>query len=106
MVAGTICGHKTAVLMTIERAVGRVLRTDENIKLYIKGLCSSVPLRTRLPDWNLALILEALMEPPFEPLASCDVKFLTLKMVFLVAFATAARRSEIHAISKDFVRDD
>jgi integrase len=59
----------------------------------------------RIPPWDLALVLRALREPPFEPLCSCDTKYLTLKTVFLVAFATAARRSELHALSKDFVRD-
>ena len=42
----------------------------------------------------------------FEPFGSCDIKYLTLKTVFLLAFATTARRSEIHALSKEFARDD
>ena len=50
-------------------------------------------------------MLNALRKTPFEPLQSCDLKYLTFKTVFLVAFATAARRSELHAISKDFSRD-
>jgi hypothetical protein len=33
--------------------VGRVLRTDENVNLYIKGFCSSVPLGMRLPKLKL-----------------------------------------------------
>ena len=59
----------------------------------------------RVPHWDLALVLTALRGPPFEPMASCEPKYLTLKTVFLVAFATAARRSELHALSKDFSRD-
>ena len=62
--------------------------------------------RSTVPDWDLALVLDVLRRAPFEPLGSCDLKYLTLKTVFLLAFATAARRSEIHALSKDFIRDE
>ena len=60
---------------------------------------------TTLPDWDLSLVLKALMKAPFEPIQTCELKCLTYKTVFLLAFATAARRSELHALSKDFVRD-
>ena len=61
--------------------------------------------KTTVPDWDLSVVLRTLMRPPFEPLSSCELKYLTLKTVFLLAFATAARRSELHAFSKDFLRD-
>jgi hypothetical protein len=38
LVAGTIAGHKTAILMTLERAAGVNLREDIHIKLYTKAL--------------------------------------------------------------------
>jgi hypothetical protein len=39
------------------------------------------------------------MEEPFEPMDRASLKFVTLKTVFLVALATAQRRSELHALS-------
>ena len=44
-------------------------------------------------------MLRGLRQPPFEPLDSCKLKHLALKTVFLVALATAARVSELHALS-------
>ena len=40
-------------------------------------------------------------KPPFEPIAKCELKFLTLKTVFLVALASGRRRSELHAMCFD-----
>jgi integrase len=39
------------------------------------------------------------MEEPFEPMETASLKSITLKTVFLVALATAQRRSELHALS-------
>lgn len=53
------------------------------------------------PNWNLPLVFVALTKHPFEPLESADLKFLTLKTVFLVAVASASRVLEIHSLSLD-----
>lgn len=105
LVAGTVTGHKTAIIMTIERATNRVLRDNTNIKSYIKAMLRTVKPVSRIPLWDLALVLEALKKTPFEPLSQCSLRNLTLKTVFLVAFATAARRSELHALSDTIVSD-
>jgi hypothetical protein len=39
------------------------------------------------------------MEEPFEPMDRASLKYVTLKMVFLVALATAQLRSEFHDLS-------
>jgi hypothetical protein len=44
-------------------------------------------------------------ESPFEPIERISLKLVTFKTLFLVAFATAARRSELHALSKLMTRD-
>ena len=103
---GTIVGHKTAIVVTLEGSVNRMLRNDLHIKQYIKGLLTTATPRTTVPDWDLSLVLAALSKAPFEPLSSCEMKYLTFKTVFLLAFATAARRSELHALSKTFSRDE
>lgn len=47
------------------------------------------------------MFLRALCKDQFEPLESCDCKFLTWKTCFLVALSTGRRRSEIPALSGD-----
>ena len=51
------------------------------------------------PSWDLPVVLEGLCKPPFEPLESADLKFLTLKTVLLVALTTTKRVSDIKALS-------
>ena len=48
--------------------------------------------------WDLSVVLTALRTAPFEPVATCSMKFLTMKLTFLLALATGRRRSELHAI--------
>jgi hypothetical protein len=53
-----------------------------------------------IPAWNLALVLQALTEPPFEPLNTVPLRELTLKTVFLLSLASGKRRGEIHALTR------
>ena len=53
-----------------------------------------------LPQWDLAIVLEALSKPPYEPLRQASLKHLTLKTVFL-AMASAGRPSELQALVCD-----
>uniref|UniRef100_A0A803J3K6 Reverse transcriptase domain-containing protein n=1 Tax=Xenopus tropicalis TaxID=8364 RepID=A0A803J3K6_XENTR len=57
------------------------------------------PYRQPIPPWNLNIILRALQEPPFEPMASISLKLLTWKTAFLVAISSARRVSEMGALS-------
>ena len=54
-----------------------------------------------LPQWDLGIVLEALSKPPYEPLREASFRHLTLKTVFLLAMASAGRRSELHALRFD-----
>ena len=54
-----------------------------------------------MPPWTLSVVLKALLEKPFEPLATMDLRILTLKTVFLVAITTARRSSELSALRMD-----
>ena len=51
-----------------------------------------------LPQWDLGIVLEALSKPPYEPLWEASLKHLTFKTVFLLAMASAGRRSELQAL--------
>jgi len=57
------------------------------------------PARQICPSWNLPLVLMKLSLPPFEPLDKAEMKWVTWKTVFLIAAASARRRSTLHALS-------
>ena len=52
------------------------------------------------PSWDLNLVLQALLRPPFEPLSETSFRNLTKKTVFLVSLATAHRVGELQALSR------
>ena len=56
---------------------------------------------SRVPPWDLLLVLRFLRGPPFEPLSSCSLRDLTQKVLFLVSLATARRVGELQAVSRD-----
>ncbi|ETE72882.1 Zinc finger protein, partial [Ophiophagus hannah] len=71
---------------------------------FLKGASNLHPLVVhRYPSWDLLKGLQALTEPPFEPLRLVSLQFLTLKVGFLVAITSARRVSELAALS---VRQD
>ena len=53
----------------------------------------------RRPKWDINVVLSSLMKRPYEPLATCSLRSLTLKTVFLLALASAKRVSELHGLS-------
>ncbi len=55
--------------------------------------------RPRIPTWDLAVVLGALAEAPFEPMESAEAKYLTLKMAFLLAITSLRRVGELQALS-------
>ena len=81
---------------------------DPHIKLLVRAFRLERPVQRRIrPKWDLHLVL-SLLRPPFisqiEVLgeSSDDViplKWRTLKCVFLLALASARRRSYLHALS-------
>ena len=56
---------------------------------------------SRVPPWDLQVVLRFLCGPPFEPLASSSLRALTQKVLFLVSLATARRVGELQAVSRD-----
>ena len=56
---------------------------------------------SRVPPWDLLLVLRFLRGPPFETLSSCSLRDLTQKVLFLVSLATARRVGELQAVSRD-----
>ncbi len=54
-----------------------------------------------VPPWDLEVVLRALSQPPFEPLASVDLKELSIKTAPLLALALAKRIGDLHTFSAD-----
>ena len=54
---------------------------------------------SRVPPWDLSLVISFLWGAPFEPPSSCSLRDLTRKVLFLVALATARRVGEFHTLS-------
>nr|XP_006129454.1 uncharacterized protein LOC102454646 [Pelodiscus sinensis] len=71
-------------------------------KRFLKGLDSLYPAHRIPPEpWDLLLVLDTIIHPLFEPLATCDLQMLTMKVVFLLAITSARQVSELAALSAD-----
>ena len=60
---------------------------------------SSAERVLRPPAWDLARVLRYLNSPDFEPLSQASLRALSLKILFLLALATAKRVGELQALS-------
>ena len=56
---------------------------------------------SRAPPWDLTLVLSYLRSSSFEPMDSLPLRQLTIKVLFLIALATAKRVGELQAVSKE-----
>ena len=56
---------------------------------------------SRVPPWDLLVVLRFLRGPPFEPLTSASLRALTQKVLFLVSLTTARRVGEFQAVSRE-----
>ena len=98
----TVKGYRTCL--------GSVLDQTGKAKVVMHQTISDMIISMELqrprvmPDfqqWDLGIVLEALSKPPCEPLQEASFKHLTLKTVFLLAMASAGRRSELQALRFD-----
>ncbi len=56
-------------------------------------------VRSRVPPWDLIVVLEAICRPPFEPIEETSERFLTLKTVLLLALSFLKRVGDLQALS-------
>ena len=70
------------------------------ITMLLRSFARSViPVELRPPAWDVSLVLQSLTGAPYEPLRTCEERFLAQKTLFLLALATAKRIGELHALS-------
>lgn len=98
----TIKGYRAAIVATLDSPYSEQIGHSVELSRLVQNFSLNRPrVRSLVPQWNLSLVLDLLLHSPFEPLHSAEIRFLTWKTVFLISFASARRRSEIHALSSD-----
>ena len=101
----TIISHRTSIASVL-RHWKYDPATDPRLRALLRNFQLARPVQRRLmPQWDLHLVLTALLRPPFTDSANdrpsddvIDLKWRTLKTTFLLALATARRRSFLHAL--------
>ena len=79
---------------------GRDLASSWEIVMFLRSFSRSVnPVELRPPAWDVALVLQSLTGAPYEPLRTCDERFLAQKTLILLALASAKRIGELHTLS-------
>ncbi len=79
---------------------GMSMGKDSLVSHFLHGTLRLRPaVRTRVPTWDLAIVLQGLSLTPFEPLEEVPDKFLTLKALFLLAVSSPKRIGDLQALS-------
>ena len=79
---------------------GLDLAASREITTLLRSFARSVnPVELRPPAWDVSLVLQSLTGAPYEPLRTCEERFLAQKTLFLLALASARRIGELHALS-------
>ena len=90
----------SSVLNSVLALKGVDLASSREITTLLRSFSRSVnPVELRPPAWDVSLVLQSLTEAPYEPLRTCDERFLAQKTLFLLALASAKRIGELHALS-------
>ena len=79
---------------------GRDLAASREITTLLRSFSRSVnPVELCPPAWDVSLVPQSLTGAPYEPLRTCEERFLAQKTLFLLALASAKRIGELHALS-------
>ncbi len=79
---------------------GQSVGKDPLITRFLRGVMRLRPrVRSRVPPWDLTVVLEALCKPPFEPIEEVSERLLTLKTVLLLAISSLKRVGDLQALS-------
>ena len=92
-------GYSSA-LNSVLAPKGRNLSASCEITMLLRSFARSVnPVELRPPAWDVSLVLQSLTGAPYEPLRTCEERFLAQKTLFLLALASAKCIGELHALS-------
>jgi integrase len=102
---GMVKSYRSAICTTICQSGGPDLSAHPILRELVNSLKINAPKATsKVPQWDVFIVLEALKGPPFEPANTCDAAHWSYKTAFLLALATAKRRSELHAVDYTAIR--
>ncbi|XP_040192735.1 uncharacterized protein LOC120926675 isoform X1 [Rana temporaria] len=78
----------------------RRLSLDPLVKRFLIARDRLSPVHiSRVPPWDLSLVLNQLTKAPFEPIDTIPIRLLTFKFAFLLAITTAKRIGDMQALS-------
>ena len=96
----TICGYRSMLSIYHVHVDGYSVGTHPLVSRLIKGVFNvNPPLKKLCPQWDLQVVLRFLKQGPFVPVELCSLKFLTLKVCFLLAISSARRADDISKLS-------
>ncbi len=79
---------------------GQSVGKDPLVTRFLHGVMRlRPPVRSPVPPWDIAVVLEALRRPHFEPIKEISDRLLTLKTVFLLAISSLKRVGDLQALS-------
>ena len=87
---------------TLKFKTGNRIGSNPVLSELITSFVLQSPVQRSLTlNWDLSWVLVCLQKAPYEPLHKASKLHVTIKTTFLLAFATAKRCSEIHALAVD-----
>ena len=99
LATSTLEGYRTAISRVVKAVSGVDLGKDQDLSSLLSNFARSAALdKSLVPKWDLSLVLLTLTKSPFEPMHIANLKFVTLKTIFLLALASGRRRGELHAL--------
>ncbi len=89
-----------AAISAYHASLGQSVGRNPLVTRFLRGaLRLRPPVRSRVPPWDLAVVLEALCRHPFEPIEEISDRHLTLKTTFLLAISSPKRVGDLQALS-------
>ena len=93
----TIRGYRSTLSSALP--IGEEITNSAKLGALMQSFATERPKKTQfIPQWDFNLVLNYLMDSPFEPIKRCRPEDLTLKTLFLLLLASGRRISEIHAL--------
>jgi len=101
----TLRGYKASLLSVLSRTNPLSQYDKDALSGLFQTFQAERPAKPRaMPLWDLGLVLEGLKRPPFEPIRHSDLRFLSLKTLFLITLASGARRGEVLALIRPGIK--
>jgi hypothetical protein len=96
LVVSTLQLYCSAIGFFVNDLEGYKVSSHPLVADWLKGARRiRLPVRPAVPRWNLALVLNALMEEPYEPTHSATLEAWTKKTAFILAITSASRCLEL-----------